>query len=453
MPALRIAAATLAATLPLCLLTVTPASAATTPVLTVAGVPLEGATVSSNAVVQLTVSSPISSVRWILDGAYVGKDSMAPFEIPVPAAAGNHRVKARADAAGTTTTYTADFIVGAVAGSPSPTPSPVAAPAPSPTPSPAPSPTPSPSPSPSPLVTAPAITGPTPVRVSTADQLTKALAAARPGTVIDLADGTYSGRFRASAAGEPSAPIVLRGSRRAVLSGGSTSSGYALHLDGARYWVLEGFTVTGGQKGIVLDRTNHTVLRQLDVGRTGHEAVHFRSFSSDNTLADSLVHHTGLVTASYGEGVYIGSAVSNWDRYSGGVADRSDRNSVLRNKVWATTAESVDVKEGSTGGIIDGNSFEGSAITGAGYADSWLDVKGNGYQIRRNTGSNAPLDGFQTHVVVTGWGQGNTFTANVLAVNGPGYGVRIQNPSGSRNRVACDNVATAARGLSNVVCG
>lgn len=438
---LRLAAVTLTLTLPLSLLGSPLAFAETVaPSLTVAGRPLDGASIVVGAVARIEVgSSNVQSVRWVLDGVYEGMDSTAPFELPLDVAAGGHRLKARVEASGVTTSYTAGFTMSSVT---------VTAPAPTPVVSPTPIAPLQPPPSPA------ADGAVTSVRVSTATQLTAAVAAAGPGTVIDLADGTYVGRFRATATGEASAPISLRGSRRAILSGGSTSSGYTLHLDGARFWVLDGFTVIGGQNGIVLDRTQRTVLRGLDVGRTGQEAVHFRSSSSDNTLADSLIHDTGLATAGYGEGVYIGSAVSNWDRYSGGAADRSDRNAVLRNRIWATTAESLDVKEGSSGGLIEGNSFDGSRISGANYADSWMDVKGNGYIVRRNTGMNSPMDGFQTHVVATGWGKNNAFVGNLLAVNGPGYGVNIQDPRGTGNLVACDNVATgAARGLSNAVCG
>lgn len=58
----------------------------------------------------------------------------------------------------------------------------------------------------------------------------------------------------------------------------------------------------------------------------------------------------------------------------------------------------------------------------------------------------------QTHEILQGWGSGNLFTGNVLDVQGPGWGIHLAPPSGSR--VACDNKVTgAAKGLSNVDCG
>lgn len=41
------------------------------------------------------------------------------------------------------------------------------------------------------------------------------------------------------------------------------------------------------------------------------------------------------------------------------------------------TAECIDAKEGTIGGLILGNKFNSTGITGANSGDSWMDVKGN----------------------------------------------------------------------------
>jgi len=87
--------------------------------------------------------------------------------------------------------------------------------------------------------------------VSSASALSSALSSARPGEVIVLAPGVYPGDFVASASGTASAPITLCGSRNAILQGESIKSGYTFHLDHASWWRVEGFTVEGGQKGIM----------------------------------------------------------------------------------------------------------------------------------------------------------------------------------------------------------
>lgn len=287
------------------------------------------------------------------------------------------------------------------------------------------------------------------VEVATSVELEAALADAQPGDHILPADGTYTGNFVAEASGTDGDPIALCGSPDAVIDGGGWEhSGYALHITGDA-WTVHGITVTNAQKGVMLDGANHVVLDQIEVHTIGHEAVHFRTHSSDNVIQDSDIHDTGLDNEKFGEGVYLGSAVSNWERYTDGEPDKSDRNQVLRNRIWNTSSESIDIKEGTEGGLIEGNVFDGSGLTGA---DSWVDVKGNGYIIRGNTGTNSPEDGFQTHVINDmEWGRDNVFEQNTATVHGTGYGFYIHDPDTSANVVRCDNVVNdAGSGFTNM---
>jgi hypothetical protein len=291
--------------------------------------------------------------------------------------------------------------------------------------------------------------------VSTANQLRSALEAALPGDRIVLADGTYVGVFKALKDGTASQPITLEGSSRAILQGNGVGSGYNLNLQGD-YWVLRGFTATTAQKGIVLDGANHNLLDGLTVKNIGMEAIHFRAFSSYNTVQNSTITDTGVSNASYGEGVYIGSANSNWSSISGGLPDRSDYNRVLGNTIGPNVrAEHVDIKEGTTGGEVSGNTFDGTGLSGANAADSWVDVKGNGYRIANNRGTTSLMDGFQTHVVFAGWGNDNTFSGNTADVRASGYGFRIQLSgsagSATGNVVRQDNtVLNATSGVANI---
>lgn len=302
------------------------------------------------------------------------------------------------------------------------------------------------------VVVAPAtcpITSTRTVQVRTATQLADALGHALPGDAIELADGTYPGHFVIDRSGTGAAPITLCGSRRAILDGGGITTGYGLALR-ADHWFLIGFTVRNSLKGIMTDRANDNVLRGLEIYGIGGEGVHFRTFSSHNTLQGSSIHDTGLYVAHDGEGVYVGSAYTNWTRYTGGLPDRSDANQIIGNTIGPnTTAESVDLKEGTTGGLVSGNVFNGTGMTAA---DSWVDAKGNGYLITGNTGSVAPTDGFQTHIQLAGWGNDNTFQGNVADVRSSGYGFRTKAGSVG-NVVACDNVVkNAAQGYANTPC-
>lgn len=303
-------------------------------------------------------------------------------------------------------------------------------------------------PSPSlPPVPAAAVCAPS-VVVSTAGQLSSALADARPGQTIGLADGRYVGNFVAAASGTPDRPITLCGSSRAILDGGGIASGYVLHLNHVANWRLVGFGVTNGQKGVMVDGTTGSVIQGLTVSRIGDEGIHLRDFSTDDAVVGNAISETGLRKPKFGEGIYIGTAKSNWGRFSEGRVDNSDRILIEGNRISATTAESIDIKEGTSDGVIRRNTFDGAALRGA---DSWVDVKGNGWLIEGNSGSRSPKDGFQTHSVYAGWGTRNRFVGNTADVGGPGYGIDLT--PALDNVVACSNTASAAgRGLTNVTC-
>jgi hypothetical protein len=291
------------------------------------------------------------------------------------------------------------------------------------------------------------------VEVATAAELQRALDEATPGQLIRLADGRYEGNFVAAAQASADAPITLCGSRGAVLDGGEVDGDYTLHLSGTTYWQVSGFTVTGGQKGVMVDAGVGNRIQELMVTSMGDEAVHLRTGSTDNVVAGNTIRDTGLRRAKFGEGVYVGSAESNWCQISDCEPDRSDRNVVEGNDIAGTTAEAVDIKEGTTGGILRDNTFDGADMV---ESDSWVDVKGNAWQVIGNTGTAAPEDGFQVHEVVDGWGQDNVFTGNTGTVDGGGYGINIAGPRTIRESttVACDNRTEGSdSGLSNVECG
>lgn len=300
------------------------------------------------------------------------------------------------------------------------------------------------------------------VNVSTTAALKTALLDAKPADEIVMADGVYSGKFviEANVSGTTSKPIILRGSRNVILDANSISTGYVLHLQ-ANYWTIKGFTVTNGLKGIMIDGGRYNILDSIKVTNIGEEAIHLRKYSSQNIIQNCEITNTGLKTPDYGEGIYIGSAKNNWGTYTNGNPDMCDSNKVLNNNIGpGITAECIDVKEGTRGGIIIGNRFDATGITGANSGDSWMDVKGNYYLVENNTGFNPGgtifKDGYQVHVALSGWGNYNEFKNNSCAVNAAGYGFNIQ-LSGSKgistgNKVYTNNSVTgAANGVSNIV--
>lgn len=316
------------------------------------------------------------------------------------------------------------------------------------------SPTAGPSPSPSIAASGSAITKsicPTAsTTVSTAEELKSALSAAKPGSVIRLSPGTYTGNFVGKQIGSSTAPIWICGSRETILDGGMQRSGYVLHLDGASYWHLLGFAVRNGQKGVVADKASWNVIEGLSVTSIGDEAIHLRAASTNNVVTANTISHTGLFKSKFGEGIYVGSAQKNWCSISDCQPDRSDNNAIVGNVISNTTAENVDIKEGTTGGTISENSLSGVGMV-ASAASSWINVKGNGWVISGNRGVASIEDGFTTHQILNGWGTNNRFRNNTAAVNGPGFGFHLTPVLG--NVIECNNSVTwAQRGLANVPC-
>ncbi|WP_406193873.1 right-handed parallel beta-helix repeat-containing protein [Kitasatospora sp. NBC_01560] len=327
--------------------------------------------------------------------------------------------------------------------------------------------------------TATGVTAGAEVNVSTAAGLRAALAAAVPGQTIRLAPGEYHGAFLGRKAGTAAKPITVTGPRTAVLvndgPAGSAPScpapttgwdpGYGFWLYDAPYWNLTGFTVKDAKKGVVVDNSPHVVLDGLYVHHTEDEGVHFRRSSADGVLRNSVVEYTGVVQPGYGEGVYLGSAGSNWGCHgNSGGADRSDRVLVENNRIGPyVAAEGIDVKEGTTGGVIRGNTFDGRGISGENSADSWVDVKGSGYLIEGNrgsfTGPGTFANGYETHNPATTPafpnGCGNVWRGNSSDLGGVGaYAVRITSVSacaGRPNQVYASNTVTrAVSGLTNI---
>jgi Right handed beta helix region len=393
----------------------------------------------------LDVDEPgATSAKLVTDGAYQGESEEPPLEFAMSLDPGEHRVRVRSEVDGETVRTDARFtVVGAAPTTTLPT-----------TP-----------PSVVPTSTAPGGDG---TDVDDTAELLAAVEAARPGDVIVLADGEYrfDDRFVLAASGSAEAPITLRGGRGAIVRTKNASGDYGIHVTGS-YWRIEGLTVAHATKGIVLDGSRGTVIDGVEIFDVGDEAVHFRSCSSDGILRNSYIHQTGRNSPQYGEGVYVGSAESNWDKYEctdpvegSAEGDNTERVLVEDNVFEDITAEGADLKEGTDSGTVRNNVFRRVGLSGQNSADSAVDAKGNSWVVEGNlvTGTDADwdddgtmrpsefVDGFQTHDVRPGWGDGNVFRNNIVEGTISGFGIGLY--PALDNIVTCDNVAPgAAEGL------
>lgn len=320
--------------------------------------------------------------------------------------------------------------------------------------SPAPAPAPVPALAPSPAVHRYADCPAATTTVHTVDELTAAVDRAHPGTVIRMAPGTYRDQIDIHANGTAANPVWICGSREAVINVGSIQDNHGIQIKNSSNLVIAGMTVTNSLKGIsVIGGTNVTIA-DTRIDHIGYEGIHLRAFTTDSTVVGNTISNTGMRDAPFGEGIYIGTSENNWCDQTNCRPDRTDRILVLGNQISLTSAQPIEVKEGTSDGVVRDNVIDGA--NGMSAADEWIKVKGNNWLIYDNSGANSPLNGFAVNGSVAGWGLHNTFTDNSGAVNAGGYSFFVHekgSKGSSDTMVSCSNSVTrAGQGLTNIVC-
>jgi len=275
--------------------------------------------------------------------------------------------------------------------------------------------------------------------VSNITQLRAAVGAAKAGSVIRLASGVYKGGVTVARSGTGSAPIWICGPRTAVLDNSNVASGNGFFLGSVSNVVVSGMTIQNFRKGVVLSAANHITVSDVLIKNTGEEAVKVRYGTTDSTIVKNTIQNTGRVNAEYGEGVYIGSSPKDWCAVYSCNTDKSDRNSVIGNAISGTTADPIEAKPGTTGGVIRNNTVDGGSVTAV---DTLIAVKGNDYLVMDNVGTNGRdargLYAMETEV--PGYGYGNVFARNKVSVPNGATAVFV----GPENLVDCNNAAPVA---------
>jgi hypothetical protein len=291
------------------------------------------------------------------------------------------------------------------------------------------------------------------VSVSTAAELSSAISNAQPGDLIELASGDYTGKWTITRSGTATNRIALCGPRSATLSYGSLSSGWIINLS-ADYWMLHGFSITDGIAGLHITGGSYNIIDGLEVHDVGQEAVKIAVFSTHNIVRNNWIHDTGKYQPGFGEGVYLGTADSQWDTATNGQPDKSDSNQVLNNTFGPNVkSENVDAKPGTTGGLIQGNTFACAGESPDNTNAACVAIKGNHYTVQDNTLTGSINHGFDVVVLVSGWGNNTLFTGNAVS-NVPGYGFHVGGAAtGTVVKCSTDNTVTGAgSGFSNVAC-
>lgn len=265
-------------------------------------------------------------------------------------------------------------------------------------------------------------------------EIQAAMQSVQPGDSIIISSGEYTGSadnsgnskacFYSGVNGIVGLPIIMMSadtSARAVLSGDNINDDYVLYLTG-NFWKIYGIDISGGRKGVMLDNANSVEISHVNVYNIGEEGIHVRDGSSFCKISNCKISSTGRLNPQYGEGIYIGSAKSNWDNYNEFHINTEIRKCIIGPGV---TAESIDIKEGTFATIVDSCLFRGEGISGQNYADSFIDIKGNYNLISNNQGYQMDneyiLDAFQTHQIIEESGIDNLILNNDLHLEGDTY--------------------------------
>ncbi|HEV7454929.1 MAG TPA: right-handed parallel beta-helix repeat-containing protein [Candidatus Saccharimonadales bacterium] len=262
----------------------------------------------------------------------------------------------------------------------------------------------------------------------------KALGRAQPGDTVLLADGDYHESITTVRSGFKGAPIILKGSRQAVLHG-SNSHIVDIHHS---YITLSGFHINGqvgpgAEKKDFRDKlvyaigqspgkgVEHLKIDNMLIENAGGECVRLRYFARHNEVSNSTIRNCGIYDfrlhdpGKNGEGIYIGTAPEQRKDGKNPDArpDQSRDNYIHNNTIETNGNECVDIKEAATNNLVEYNTCTKQSDPESG----GFDARGNNNTFRYNQvfdtvgaavrlGGDTAADGINNNVY------GNTFHQN-----------------------------------------
>jgi hypothetical protein len=225
-----------------------------------------------------------------------------------------------------------------------------------------------------------------------------------PGDGVVLGDGTYFQDFATVRDGTEGNLIVIKGSKNAIVKG----SGKAVKIVEIRhsYIALTGFTIDGFGAGDGSKKEDYrdklvyiqglepfvgiTGLKIIDMNLTnaGGECLRVKYFFHKNEIAHNTISHCGVYDFVFadggknGEGIYVGTAPEQVEDNKNPTrdVDASNDNWIHNNTIDTQGNECIDVKEGSSGNIVENNSCTGQKDSESG----GLDARGSGNIFQNN---------------------------------------------------------------------
>ncbi|MDB5186895.1 MAG: Secreted protein [Candidatus Saccharibacteria bacterium] len=283
----------------------------------------------------------------------------------------------------------------------------------------------------------------------------KAVSIAEAGNTINLADGRYDQTISSVKSGTSDKTITIQGSKDAVV-GGNPEEGRVVEIM-HDYITLKGFTVDGlsgdgsskdnyrDKLIYVIGATKHDGVTGLKIiGMTvqnaGGECIRLRYFATNNAISNTIIRNCGIFDFGFkgdgknGEGIYIGTAPEQRadNKNPTSDIDESNNNRIYRNIIDTFGNECVDLKEGSTGNIVEHNICQNQMDEDS----AGLDARGGGNTFRYNTSKNNKGAGIRLGGDKDNDGTKNNVYGNILENNEAGAIKILRTPQGR----ICENV-------------
>jgi len=190
--------------------------------------------------------------------------------------------------------------------------------------------------------------------VATPNNLQQLIDRARPGTRIVLPAGFYPPTTIRNRTG---IDIVGPVDGTATFTTRNVTSGAGITITNSSNIAISGVTVTETLWGIQIRDSNNVTIAGNIVTEVGQEAIRVRDNSTQVTIIDNTISYTGrrpgvdpeqqLPYRTFGEGIYIGSGR--------GAPDATNNVTVTGNRIHHTSAEAIDIKDGTHTIVVSRN--------------------------------------------------------------------------------------------------
>jgi parallel beta-helix repeat protein len=138
-------------------------------------------------------------------------------------------------------------------------------------------------------------------------------------------------------------PLVVRAfdSDTVFISGDTISRGSSLEIRNCSYIVIEGLTFINSMWGIYVRNSDHIIIRNNEIFKTGQEGTHIGRSSKFVDVIGNKIHNTGNFNSKWGEGIYVGSGSYRGSNFP----DNCEYIWIENNHIYETgNGESINIK-------------------------------------------------------------------------------------------------------------